>query len=379
MSEREDKRGDEVPESESRQDAEAGISEHVDLECYYDMGGRLLKWTWDHLYDLQTDNLNTSISGSRGDNSLYGGFFLGCLVDAFEVTGDVELKEKARKIFEGLWLNATVNGIPGYIVRGTFPDRMYVSNQPSVDQYTGLLYGCWRYYNSPFIEAPERERIGVIYEEVLARLESSKRSKWRITVEDGSSDTKFGWIDLWRPGWTVLSFLRAGYAVTGNQHWLDLYGEERRLRMPCNADWISTKAWMHESWVAIQTALGLHALIALEEEPEILAAYREALVRLAGNCQLQIAHFSEVPSAAAAEETLEPYYPGGRRFTAKMRNPVEGLTVMLLAGESRFIPAAVQALNDMNERLVLERADYAPLVVPWQWNQWLLLRLLKEQ
>jgi len=364
-------------ENGSRQDSEVQVPEHVDLESYYDTGRRLQKWIWDHFYDAETHNLNTSISGGRADNSLYGGLYLGSLVDAYEVTGDAELKERARQIFEGLWLNATVSGIPGYIVRGTFPDRTYTTNQPSIDQYTGLLYGCWRYYNCSFIAEPEREGVSTIYNDVLTRLESSRRSKWRITVEDGSRDTRFGWIDLWRPGWVVLSFLRAGYEVTGDPHWLDVYHEELLLRLPCGADWMGTKAWMYDSWVAIQVAVCLHTLVEQEKDPEILAAYREAFVRLADNCRLQVSDFREVPSCTAPEETLKRYYPGGEDFTSRMRNPVEGLTVMLLTGAHKFAPAAVKALNDMNERLVMERADYAPLVVPWQWNQWLLLRLLE--
>ena len=56
-----------------------------------------------------------------------------------------------------------------------------------------------------------------------------------------------------------------------------------------------------------------------------------------------------------------------------MRNPIEAVTVLLLTEEEEFRPTALEALNEINERLSMEYFTNI-IVVPWEWDQWLYLK-----
>ena len=168
---------------------------------------------WERFVHPETNMVKTRLGDGDPleDCSLYGGFYLACLVDAYAITEAEALVAEARRIFEGLRLNATASGIPGFLARGVAGDGTY-RGEPSVDQYTGFMYGCWRYFHSPLSGQREREDMRRLFADILRRLEANA---WKITREDGTV-TKFGHLDVLRPtrAERLLAFLR--HSCTGN-------------------------------------------------------------------------------------------------------------------------------------------------------------------
>ncbi|HIE52997.1 MAG TPA: hypothetical protein EYP85_14700 [Armatimonadetes bacterium] len=334
---------------------------------FWSTGQRVHDWIWTRFVHPQTNLLQTRLAGGDPleDGSLYGGFYLACLVDAYAVTGEERLREEAQRIFSGLWRNATVSGRPGFLARGVAPDGTY-RGDPSVDQYTGLLYGCWRYFHSPLSGPPEQERIRRLFAEVLTRLEAND---WRITRENGEVTT-FGHLEALRPtrAERLLAFLRAGYEVTGQAHWLEVYHQLLPPRLSHCRDYTGTV-----SWVGLQSQVCLRMLMALETAPQVRETYLAGTRHLAEVCRPPMAAFRQVPPPTAGEEALAPFYREGRLFTETIRIPLEAVTVLLLTEGEPFPSVALQVLEEMNERLEVERITLSTAAVPWEWNQWLAL------
>jgi len=300
------------------------------------------------------------------DCSLYGGFYLACLVDAFDVSRDEVLREEALDIFEGLYANATVSGIPGFITRGRSSDGSF-RGDPSVDQYTGVIYGFWRYFHSPLSGERERTLIRGCLADMLVRFE---KNGWRITRVNGEMTT---WGRLHSESPTraerLLSFLLAGYDITGDGRWLEAYREKlpRLLEHCVNFDGL-------QSWVLIQSQVSLRMLISLETDKNVRAVYIKGSRNLARECLPQVEGFRRVPEAGSPEDELKRFYDESPVFTETIRIPIEAVTVMLLTGDEEFRRDAVSALGEINGHLDPGRVTLNVAVVPWEWNQWLAMK-----
>lgn len=298
------------------------------------------------------------------DTSLYGGFYLGALVTAWGVTGDEETAVLARHVLSGLFLNASV-GEPGFIARGVRPDRKNFRAGPSVDQYTGLLFGLWEHHRSSLASAQEKQEISKLYGDVLRRL---KRDGYRITDTDGSTVTTFGRLADIRPtrAERLLSFLAAGAAITGRDEWGEQYRRERTPRLPA-----LTGFQRFESWVLIQSAASLRMLSNLESDPPALAAVRQACREVADRA---------TPQAAGFDKFLaDPRPPAERLADAKLllravRIPVEAVTTVLLVGEPDQAAKTLTPLTSMLIHLPFESFHDSRPLVSLEWAYWLARR-----
>jgi len=321
---------------------------------------------WERFVHPETNMLKTRLGEGDPleDCSLYGGFYLACLVDAYAATREERFVAEARRIFEGLRLNATASGIPGFLARGVAEDGTY-RGEPSVDQYTGFMYGCWRYFHSPLSGRTEREDIRRFFTDILSRLEANA---WKITREDGTV-TKFGHLDALRPtrAERLLAFLRAGYEVTGDGHWLENYRQVLAARLHHCRNYTGTP-----SWVGIQSQVSLQMLIALEDDPEVGKAFVEGACNLAEVCRPQMEALHQVPPGTAKQAPF-PFYRSPL-FTETIRNPLEAVTVLLLTEEQAFRREATATLDEIRERLDLKLLSFAWALVPWEWDLWLALR-----
>src|SRR5437764_6863785 len=101
------------------------------------------------------------------DASLCGGMYLDSLVQRYEVTRKPGAAEEARAFSSGILLNSTVSMAKGMLARGTHPDRMTYWGNPSVDQYTGVIFGLWRYYRSSLASEKEKAQIRTVLTDML--------------------------------------------------------------------------------------------------------------------------------------------------------------------------------------------------------------------
>ena len=95
------------------------------------------------------------------DCAILGGAMLSAIVDLSEKNGASEyLKISAKKVFDGLSLCCTVHGVKGFVARGVcVQDSKSIYINTSRDQYTHLVHGLWKYYNSKIIDANTKAKV----------------------------------------------------------------------------------------------------------------------------------------------------------------------------------------------------------------------------
>lgn len=92
------------------------------------------------------------------DSAIHAGVMMAMVCDRFDITGEPELADYARRIFTGMVNLGGAHGVPGFIARSICPDDgCSVYPESSRDQYTHVVHGLWRYYHSPLSGERERE------------------------------------------------------------------------------------------------------------------------------------------------------------------------------------------------------------------------------
>ena len=111
------------------------------------------------------------------DCSLFNGTMLSALCDRYEVLKTPEAAEEARRLFNGLKLNATAHGDVGFVARGISPaDGKTVYPGTSVDQYTYFVYSLWKYARSPIATSKEKREIAKIFSEIADKMTREVRA-----------------------------------------------------------------------------------------------------------------------------------------------------------------------------------------------------------
>ncbi|MEW6358875.1 MAG: hypothetical protein AB1696_21260 [Planctomycetota bacterium] len=323
----------------------------------------LHKLLWDKFVHPKTHVVHTRVQGTGGspwgsemeDTSLSGGMYLAAMVDRHDVLKSSEAAEEARKIFNGLLLNATC-GEPGFIARGVKPDGKDFLGAPSVDQYTGLLYGIWRYHESDIATAAEKEQIRKVYADCLTRLE---RHKFTIMDSDGKTPTKFCHLSAVQPTRSerLLSFLLVGWKVTDDKHWFDVYEEMKKPRLETCREFPD-----YNAWVLVQSALSLHMLTATEERPEVRKVYEEGFASCVRHC------LKQVPAC-------RDYLAGsGKDMVKTFRNPIEGIGTILLSGDGEASKEIVQSLKDILIATDPNKHGNSVSLCSLEWDYWLAVK-----
>ena len=97
---------------------------------------------------------------------------LSAIVDLSEKNGASEyLKISAKKVFDGLSLCCTVHGVKGFVARGVcVQDSKSIYINTSRDQYTHLVHGLWKYYNSKIIDANTKAKVCGLLSNIADRM-----------------------------------------------------------------------------------------------------------------------------------------------------------------------------------------------------------------
>ena len=159
------------------------------------------------------------------DVALENGQLLYALCEAFEATGDRELGDWARSIFEGLSRAATLSPEPGFVPRGPHPDGVSYYKDSSRDQHAAMAEALWRYSRCRLATAEDRRFVAGELDEMARRF---VRNDWKIMVEDSSHVAHVGF--SWRQSTPVgavslLSFLAMTADATDDPHWRQLYAQ----------------------------------------------------------------------------------------------------------------------------------------------------------
>jgi hypothetical protein len=270
----------------------------------------------DLMYHDPADSAKADIANCARDTAL----FLAAIVDAAAVTKARHLPEQAETLFQGLRALARVAPRKGFVATGILPrDRTAFLNASSTDQYTGFVYGLWKYARAPFCPPDARSEIREIIGEICAAIE---KDGFAIMAANGipAPECDIAALRSNRSSRILMIYL-AGHDLTGNAHWLEIYREllqeqdEARLKTLLNrervkfphipADKEQNRIRFDQIW---QTQYSLAPLFDLETDPEAKAAYSEAM-RL--NADIAAAN-PQFGSRELAVLALAPEIPPGK-------------------------------------------------------------------
>lgn len=224
------------------------------------------------------------------NGSFFGGVYMDALCTRYELEPSEELAGEARAIAAGLVKMGTC-GEPGFIGRGFAVDGVSHYPASSDDQSYPWFFGLWRYVNSPIPTAEEKQKIIAVVER---NGDAFRANGWRIPSDRAGFGFFGGWEgDHFDANVRRLFVMKAMAQLTGKAEWEDLYRKNvnqkfghrdiTRLGVICEgANYIEptkTPNYPHRPpiWTSTSSQAGLRALIQMETDETVRAAYREAL------------------------------------------------------------------------------------------------------
>jgi hypothetical protein len=312
------------------------------------------------------------------DASLCGGMYLDALIQRYEVAHKPGAAEEARRFYHGIILNATVSPSSGLLARGTHPDRTTYWGNPSVDQYTGVIFGLWRYYHSTLATANEKAEIQRV---IVAMLRRFERDEWMLLDENGDTTTVWdlGYLDPTRAE-RLLSFLLVGYNLTNDAHWLHLYDQKKktRLKLCANYDIRDAAGRPYPAWVQLQNAMALRILLDLAHDPTDLDIYRRGAHSAIQSGLPQISGYKKLVLGSGRRmtraEMIAAKLWGEGPLTQAIRNPFDEITTILLLAEPEFYEPAMQAYREMMQSIDFTQLRTIWMTYPGEYNYWLAVR-----
>lgn len=329
---------------------------HPDVHMIYDyMAPPGEPDKWEHLPTPEEikDNNPNACGWQTGmeDCSINGGAYLAGLVNRYSITNLPEHAGEARTIYQGLKMLGTVSPRKGFIARGVLPDGISHYCNSSVDQYTLYVYGVWRYYHSSIATEKEKSEIEEIINNICTRIEEDG---FDILREDGKPAlvSDIGAIRSDRSS-RLLEMFIAGYDITSNKHWLEIYREKlkendyARLRdiiTPSRIEGLYADS-KPNAYVILQNQVSLMPLFEIETDMAIKSCYLEAIRLNAKLIEDQVLWFRNYdPNLHTDDYELgrwrvgEPGLPETMKGCFKpVRSACESMVVMLLANDKYLI------------------------------------------
>lgn len=309
-------------------------------------------------------------SPSLEDTSLYGGMYLDAMVARYTVTGGAGAAMRARTLLRGLLRNATVSPSRGLLARGTHPDGSTYWGEPSADQYTGVVFGLWRYYRSTLATQEEKAEIRAVFTAFLERLE---KDNWTVRNEEGKP-TRFGDLGALVPtrAERLLAILLAAADVTGNQHWREVYEREKKSRLPLCKAYTAKKG---EPWVQVQNAMALRMLLDLATHAGDRDVFTEGARTVAEACVPFLENYRKIMRPDGRfmirREMARAGEWGERPLTASVRNPFDSVAVILILERREHYERALNTYVEMVRGLDFTELRYAGFIFPGEYNYWL--------
>lgn len=163
------------------------------------------------------------------DGMINAGIMLDTVLCRYAVTGDMQMKDYAKKLYLGIKLCSEVSGVPGFLARSVSPEdcKSYYINT-SRDQYTHVIYSLTKYMQSDICDADDKENI----KKILVGFATKVRDE--ATAENGykllRADGKVGAVcTMWNvkphEALRLPMFYLAAFVASGDNEWLKLYNQ----------------------------------------------------------------------------------------------------------------------------------------------------------
>ena len=222
-------------------------------------------------------NWHGGASGTE-DCSMLGGIILAGLCDKYKVLKDEETIARARAMFQGLKLAATVHGDKGFIARGVSPvDAKTIYPGSSRDQYTHSIHGMWRYFNSPMSTNQDKQDIKEIFSDVAEKMIREVRAdanppysfKFYKGMNDDRGVAKMLEVKPHEAA-RLSMFYACAYDVTKNKKYYELYRKHLPYAIEHSAEIINMPKNKLRGWVpayaVLQMTSSLEVLYVLEKD-----------------------------------------------------------------------------------------------------------------
>lgn len=241
-------------------------------------------------FQARDPNLHGGGTGAE-DCSLFGGILLAAVCDEFEVTQNPDAARRARMVFHGLKLAATVHGEPGFIARGVcVEDGKSVYPGSSRDQFTHSIHGLWRYYHSALSGDDEkraiREILGAVADKMMREVtfENGYSFKFPGAVPDDRGVARMQNVRTHEAA-RLPMFYAAAWDVARKAEHFRAYRESLPLAIHQSLDFARTPEPELKRWVpaysVLQMQASLELLLAVEADPNMAAAIRKAMREVA--------------------------------------------------------------------------------------------------
>lgn len=230
----------------------------INLECYAKTAWRT---AWERLYDSRTslfydyvssydparrfDHLPTVEEVARQfpnacgwatgmeDSMISADVMLSAACDRFDVTGQEQLRDDAKRIFDGIRLCGTLSCSPGLVLRSVSPfDGKSHYSETSIDQITHFVHALWRFNRSPLCNEEQRAQMRHMITALCQRMQ-----RMVVPENDYHCCRETGERGLYDKMWNVWqktpdevctvgrlpSVYAVGWTLTGERHWFELY------------------------------------------------------------------------------------------------------------------------------------------------------------
>lgn len=299
------------------------------------------------------------------DSCLNGSMYLAGLIEEYNLTGSEKARERAEKTFGGLIHLANVSKTKGFLARSVLPDGKTHYPNSSVDQYTMWMYAMWRYFSSGLASEEDKRKITGSAENILDFLEAGK---FNILRED-MKESIFGNIDNPESRNRLLFFLKAGYTITGNKKWNDIYKMKRDENDSLVLKCLCEKGLLQHGIIygIFQDQVALRCLYELSDDFREKIVYEKGMKIRAETVDPVINRFKQLRDAEISQEKnfnwrgdLDEFirkYPGTekslkgqqifelvgywyskraehKKILNQLKEPIEALVVQLLSNES---------------------------------------------
>lgn len=212
------------------------------------------------------------------DCSMLGGIILAGLCDRYKVLKDEETINRARAMFQGLKLNATAHGDRGFVARGVSPvDAKTIYPGTSRDQYTHLIHGMWRYFNSPMATKQDKKDIKQIMSDIANKMIREIRAdanppysfKFYKGMDDDRGVGKMLEVNPHEAG-RLSMFFAVAYDVTKNKTYYKHYRKHLPYAIEHSAEIVNMPKnklrWWVPAYAVLQMTSSLEVLYVLEKD-----------------------------------------------------------------------------------------------------------------
>ena len=219
------------------------------------------------------------------DSMISAGAMIVMICDRYDVTGNEGLRQTAAEIFKGMVACAEVYGVKGFIARSIcLFDGKSIYTDSSRDQYTHYVHGLWHYYHSRLSNEESRKKIREIMNDICIYVEKCvvPENNYIINRADGvpgSTTVCKMWDVAPHEAARLPMIYAAGWDITGNPHWHELYRQYARKAAEQSAGLKCRRYW---SYALLQMQCSLELLYYVEKDDNKLRAlYHEAMDKAA--------------------------------------------------------------------------------------------------